>query len=346
MSPRTRKVMSPEDWEDRPDSELLQIPVRELGLKIDGSPLEPHIHQLYRELESRNIPFHPPCYLADEWLCPDRTPVIGIPFYLAHPRLKNLERKMMLEVEGGTEPSCMKLLRHEAGHALNYAYLLFKKTRWREHFGLFSATYSDNYDARPYSKKYVVHLSGNYAQAHPDEDFAETFAVWLDPSNQWRDKYGDWPALKKLKYVDAVARRTLAAPPKVTTRETPWSAARMRSTLRAYYERRRRHMGDDYPGYYDPGLQQLFGPASPSNSTQKASVFLRHWRRHIVNCVTMWTGEKKIDADTLLKKLARRCKALDLYLHKTETESLPEVAAFVTAVMKNVHRFPQDYTNS
>jgi hypothetical protein len=343
MARRKRKVRSPAEWENLPDSELLQIPVRELSLQIEGSPLEACVSRLYEELSGRGLCFRPPCYLADEWLCPDKVPVIGIPFFLAHPRLKSLERKMMLDVEGGTESSCMKLLRHEAGHALNYAYELFKRTRWREHFGPFSARYSDYYDARPYSKRYVVHLSGNYAQAHPDEDFAETFAVWLNPRNRWRERYRGWPALRKLKYVDRVVRKLADQPPKVSSRETPWSAARMRSTLDTYYERKRRHKGDDFPGYYDPALQRLFGHSQSPNSSEGAAVFLKRWRRHIVNSVATWTGERKFDTDTLIKKLIRRCRELGLYLHRSQAETLSEVTVFVTAVMKNVHRFTEDY---
>ena len=296
MARKRSKILSPKEWEKLPDSQLLDIPVRELGLKIEGTPLEDYVARLYDELAARGIGCRPPAYLADEWLCPDKIPVIGIPFYLAHRRLKSLERKMMLEVEGGTDTSCMKLLRHEAGHALNYAYELFKRTRWREHFGRFSAKYSENYDARPYSKQYVIHLRGNYAQAHPDEDFAETFAVWLGPENRWRDRYKGWPALKKLRYVDLVARRTLTQPPVVTKRETPWSAARMRSTLATYYERRRKHLKDDFPGYYDPALKRMFTEDPPDDLSEPASAFLKQWKRHIVDSVTMWTGERKFDA--------------------------------------------------
>ena len=32
-----------------------------------------------------------------------------------------------------------------------------------------------------------MHLDPWYAQSHPDEDFAETFAVWLTPEVQLED---------------------------------------------------------------------------------------------------------------------------------------------------------------
>ncbi|KPK85646.1 MAG: hypothetical protein AMJ81_03175, partial [Phycisphaerae bacterium SM23_33] len=245
MGPRKRQVISPEVWSTFSDEDLLNIRVRDLGLRIEGSPVEPRIQKLHAELEGRGIAFRPACYLADEWLCPDKVPVIGIAFYVAHPRLTRLENKMMLEVEGGTEGSCMKILRHEAGHAINYAYRLFHRTRWRELFGPFSAAYSDYYYAQPYSKRYVSHLQHNYAQAHPDEDFAETFAVWLTPNSRWQERYRDWPAMTKLRYVDHLMRDIGPRPPLLTGGATHWSAARMTSTLAAYYQRKRRRLGEE-----------------------------------------------------------------------------------------------------
>lgn len=316
--------------------------VRDLGVRIEGSPLEQRISRLYAEMEARGIGFHPPCYLADEWLTPDKVPVIGIAFYLAHPRLAKLEKKMMLEVEGGSDSSCMKILRHEAGHALNYAYRLFERTRWRELFGPFSAKYSNSYYAQPYSKRYVNHLRENYAQAHPDEDFAETFAVWLTPNSRWQEKYRDWPVFKKLRYVDHLVRRIGPASPLVTTRLTPWSASRMTSTLAAYYQRKRRHLGEEFPGFYDPGLQRLFAGRPGTEPLQRASDFLRRRRRHLVNAVAKWTGQRKLDTDRLLGKLIRRCDALGLYVVTGEVETVSEATSFVTAVMTNVHRFAEE----
>jgi hypothetical protein len=165
------------DWERLKDEELLDFRLCDFHLTIKGTDLEVYVQQLYYELTQKNIIFHPVCYLADEWLCPDLEPVIGIPFYLAHSRLKKLEHKMMLDVEGGTKSSCMRLLRHEAGHTINYAYRLYRRKRWKELFGLFSKDYPQKYRFRPYSKSYVRHLEDWYAQYHPDEDFAETFAV-------------------------------------------------------------------------------------------------------------------------------------------------------------------------
>jgi hypothetical protein len=333
------KTAKTKDWEELPDEEILQMRVRDLGVQIPGSPLEPLIEELYEELGAKGVNFHPPCYLADEWLCPDKVPIIGIPFCLAHPRLKYIEQKMMFEVEGGTDESCMKLLRHECGHSLNYAYRLYKKTRWRELFGPFSATYSDSYYYRPYSRRYVVHLEDNYAQAHPDEDFAETFAVWLASKSNWQQKYRGWPVIKKIQYVDGLIKRIGDRSPEVTAQgRPPWSASRMTSTLAAHYERKRRQLGSEFQGFYDDSLQALFTPKLGAPSNVKASKIFRQHRRQLVDSVTRWTGHRKYDIHQLVNSLTARCDALGLYAADDDKHDIISVTALVTAVANNTLR--------
>ncbi len=328
-------VITSEKFSSLSDEELLNLQICKLHLTIKETKLENSIQELYRELDERGIRFKPPCYLADEWLSPDGVPVIGIPFYLAHHRLVQLERKMMLEVEGGTESWCMKLLRHEAGHALNHAYKLYRKTRWRELFGpAYSQRYSTaSYAVQPYSRRYVVHLDDHYAQSHPEEDFAETFAVWLNPSNNWQKKYQGWPALKKLHYVDRLMQKIADQEPLVGSRDKPWAASRMRSTLAAYYERKRRWLKEDFPGFYDTALRQIFTIKREDNTVCKASQFLRSQKRQIINSVSRWTGQRKYDIAGLIKKLAKRCDEMGLYLNRADT--MFDITAFVTAVMCN-----------
>ena len=189
-------------WHRLSDEQLLDLRICDLPIKIKGSFLEPHIKRLYSELNARGIRFKPHVWLAEEWFSPDGVPGIAIPFYLAHPRLMKLERKQMLEIEGGTDTECMRILRHEAGHALDTAFRLHFKRQHRELFGSFAQPYPDFYKPKPKSRKYVLHLPAWYAQAHPAEDFAETFAVWLTPRSQWRRRYRGWPALRKLEYID------------------------------------------------------------------------------------------------------------------------------------------------
>lgn len=325
------------DWENLTDEELLQMRIKDLKLRIQDCELELRVTQLYEELDAGGIRFHPPCYLADEWLCPDREPMIGIPFFLAHPRLKNIEKQMMLEVEGGTEQWCMKLLRHEAGHAFNYAYEIFRKTRWRQLFGPMSAKYSDSYYFRPYSKRYVINLEHNYAQSHPDEDFAETFAVWLAPGSNWHQKYRGWPALKKLQYVESIVKRIGDRGPLVEAPDhPPWSASRMTSTLKDYYRRRHKQLGDEFQAYYDNTLKTIFETVHTGTGQQKASRLLRKHRRQLVNSLAMWTEHRKYDISQLVDKLISRCEALELV---AKDEDMISAATLIATIASNTLRF-------
>ncbi|HUS18090.1 MAG TPA: putative zinc-binding metallopeptidase, partial [Terriglobales bacterium] len=179
--------------------ELLSKPIRDLGLKLEGSSVERFVHQLYKELDQKGLrKFRPLIYLSDEWGCPSEEPVIGIPFYLADPKLQKLEREMN-DLEDARQ--IMMYMRHEAGHAFNYAYQLYQTPEWRELFGSFRKAYRENYKPVPFSRSFVRHMEGWYAQKHPDEDFAETFAVWMTPRSNWRKRYKGWAgAMKKLKY--------------------------------------------------------------------------------------------------------------------------------------------------
>jgi hypothetical protein len=334
-----------EDWKELSDEEILQIRVRDLRLKIPGSELEPLIERLYEELDNKGISFHPTCYLADEWFCPEKVPIIGIPFCLAHPRLKHIEQKMLYEVEGGTEDSCMRLLRHECGHALNYAYEIYKKTRWRELFGLFSARYSGSYYYQPYSKRFVIHLEDNYAQSHPDEDFAETFAVWLTPNIDWEQKYNGWPVLKKLRYMDGLMKRIGSQPPVNTVQENPpWSASRMTSTLAAHYERKRKALGSEFQGFYDDSLDTLFYPRSDGSASMKASKLMRRHRQELVNSVSRYTGHRKYDIRQLVNNLINRCDALNLHTKPGQTDSVIGLTALLTAIAGNTLKPFRRYT--
>jgi hypothetical protein len=98
----------------------------------------------------------------------------------------------------------MRILRHEAGHVIDNAFQLRRRLHRRRTFGLPSVPYPEFYSPKPYSKSYVLHLDSWYAQSHPDEDFAETFAVWLTPTSQWRQRYAGWSALKKLECMDVL----------------------------------------------------------------------------------------------------------------------------------------------
>src|SRR5215216_6253995 len=224
----------PSDWDSLPDEELLNVRMCDLPLQIDNELAE-RTEQLRAELHAAGLraPVH--FYLSDEWFTPDGATAIAIPFYLAHPRLMKLEESQMLEVEGGEYEWGMRILRHEAGHAIDNAFKLRLRRQRRKVFGWYKKPYPESYTPRPYSKSFVLHLDAWYAQSHPDEDFAETFAVWLTPSSEWRQRYAGWPALKKLEYMDGLMQSLHDREPPVTNAEEIDPLPRIRKTLRQHY---------------------------------------------------------------------------------------------------------------
>src|SRR5688572_27860829 len=300
-------------WAKWPDEKLLDLRMADLGVAIEGSALEKRLAQLNQELAGRGITFRPHFWLSDEWFTPDGVPGIAIPFYLAHPRLARLEGEQMLEVEGGTPSWCMRILRHEVGHAIDNAYLLRRRRRRQALFGSSTLPYPEFYTPKPYSRSFVLHIDNWYAQSHPDEDFAETFAVWLNPRSDWRRRYHDWPAaLKKLEYMDELMQEISSEPPLVDKRGTVDPLRRIRRTLRQHYKRKADHYGFDYPDFYDRDLRRLFPQATEEARTVPASRFINRIRREVRRTVSAWTGVYQYTIDQVLEEMAERCDELQL----------------------------------
>jgi hypothetical protein len=327
--------MNPPDWVALSDEQLLERRIRSLKLKIDGSGLEPLIQQLYDELSARGLAFHPPCHLGDEWFVPEGVPIIFIPFYLVHPRLRDLEQKMILEVEGDTPEWFMQLMRHEAAHAYSYAYRLYRKRKWQETFGLASTEQTDFYRPKPFSRSFVVHLDDWYAQSHPDEDFAETFAVWLTPGLDWRKEYQGWKALQKLEYVEQLMKSIAGLPPvhQPAYRVTDYDCLNV--TLRKHYARKRELYEDAYEDFYDKDLRRLFSAAPEAPGRMKAAVFLRQNRGNLLDSICRWSNGRKYRVNELLSDLIGRCRDLDLYVQPGDPKLLLEIAAFITTLVMN-----------
>ncbi len=329
--PRTERY----EWAKLPDEELLDVRFCDLDLEIPGTPLEPRVERLWTEMEQRGFRFRPHAWLAEEWFSPDGTPGIAIPFFLAHPRLVRLERKQMLGVEGGSERECMRILRHEAGHALDTAYGLHRRKKWRETFGRYGDPYPETYAPKPYSKSYVLHLDLWYAQSHPAEDFAETFAVWLTPRSRWRSHYKGWPALRKLEYVDELMAEVLDRPPLVRSRRHLDSIKRLKKTLREYYEDKRARYGVDIPDVYDRELRRLFSDRPEHSDRPSAAAFLRRIRPEVRRAVARWTGQYRYTIDQVLVEVIGRCRELDLRLDRPEEEAKQDALVMLTVQTMN-----------
>ena len=322
-------------WSAFKDEELLRLRICDLGVRIEHSELLPRIEQLYSELAARNVSLRPDCYLGDEWFSPEGVPAISIPFYLAHPRLKALELHQMLEVEGGTADWCQMPLRHECGHAMDHAYRFSSRNDWRDIFGNPETEYApETYTPRPYSKSFVRHLPNWYAQAHPDEDFAETFAVWLSAAPEdWRQRYRGWKALEKLNYVHGLMNEVAASQPSVTRGRRISEARKLRTTLARHYVGRRKLYAEDFPDFYDADLRAIFGNTDAGG--EPATTMMRRHRAALIAAIVQWTGQRKYTVSMLVRKLMLRCGALKLTTPKDSVRLHFELASYLASLVTN-----------
>ncbi|HLZ35028.1 MAG TPA: putative zinc-binding metallopeptidase [Nitrospira sp.] len=325
-------------WFSWPDEKLLDLPMSRLHVTLDSPFLSGHIKQLYDELGAKHLRFRPHFWLSNEWFTPDGVPGIAIPFYLAHPRLVSLEQAQMLEVEGGTPEWFMRILRHEAGHAIENAYRIRRLRSRQQIFGRSSDPYPRYYSPRPYSRSFVRHLDVWYAQSHPDEDFAETFAVWLTPDSMWADRYKGWPVLRKLHYMDGLMKGLAGVVPTITTTEQIDPLSSLKKTLREHYARKRSHYGVTRSSSYDPDLKRLFSDAPAHAGKMNAATFLNRFRREVRRKVASWTGEYQYTIDQVLEDMIQRCRELRLRLPLPEEQAKVDFTILLTVHTMNYLR--------
>jgi len=309
-----------QSWVGLTDAELLNTRFRDLGLSRVNSFVGPDVEYLYETLERRGIRFKPHVWLSTEWFSPDGIPGIAIPFFAAHPRLAQLETRQKGEAEGGNRHWRRRILRHEAGHALDTAYGLRRRSDWRVVFGRSSKPYSRDYAARPASRRFVQHLGHWYAQSHPTEDFAETFAVWLQPRARWRREYAGWPALRKLEYMDRLMAEIAGKRPCNTDRSIVAPLATNRRSLKEHY-RRQGPSEDLAEKRYDGLLQRAFAPRSTRPKALPVSAFLGQIESELKKPVLRRTGVGTYLFVHVASTLRRRARSLDLVLNGNQRDA-------------------------
>ncbi|MCI0411200.1 putative zinc-binding metallopeptidase [bacterium] len=321
-------------WSRISDEDLLKFRLCDLPIKFEGTPLKRQIKQLYKELGSRGIRFRPHVWLSDEFFTPDQVPGFAVPFYLAHPRLMKLERKQMLQIEGGSEQDFMRIIRHEAGHALDHAYRLHSDSGFRRVFGSLRKPYPESYRPNPNSRSYVLHLGSWYAQSHPLEDYAETFAVWLGP--RWRSRYQGWPALRKLVYIDQLIKNISGKPSKNWRREKVDTLRQIKMTLGEYYSQKKEQYAIEYPAYYDRDLRRIFSQEKRYTSRQTAVSFLRDYRTEVRHLVAEGTGVHSYSVDHVLETMIDRAKDLRLRVCFPKNQTRRQVLIMLTVHTMNI----------
>jgi len=309
--PRRTRAKQP-FWAEFGDAALLDVRLCDLGVSLEKTWLEGAVDDLHGELERRGIVARAHVWLSDEWFSPHDTNGIAIPFYLAHPRLMRLERKMVREVEGGTKRECMRILRHEMGHVMQRAYGLHRRKSWRDQFGPSSLPYPEHYRPNPLSRRYVQHLKRWYAQCHPDEDFAETFAVWLAPRATWKKQYDGWGALNKLNYVDELMEELAGVKPPPRPRFVLDPLSSFTKTLAQHYKEKCEKYAVDAPTFFDRDLRRIFSDDPADRSAPSAAAFVRSNRQRIRDAVTRWPPDYARTLDAVIEDVAERARVMGL----------------------------------
>jgi hypothetical protein len=311
-------------------------PIRGLGLAIEGTELASVLAEFEAELDRVGITaVRPRYYLSSEWGVPFESTAIAIPFYLARPDLVALQREHHGYVEGVSRADILRYLRHEMGHVVNYAWRLFEQPEWVERFGSITQPYEEEYRPEPFSPRYVVHLPGWYAQKHPDEDWSETFAVWMTPGRDWRAEYAAWPvALAKLEYCDRTMRRLRHVPPLVTSAHLDEDVGEIDVSLREWFAE---HEGqpEPFPPGLDGALRAIFDEPFVPGAAPAADL-LAELQSCLVENVYRWTGHFPERTRALLGYLRRRAADLRLGYPRGREESLVvAVTTLVTALAMN-----------
>lgn len=336
---QTRVGTRGRDWTRLSDQQLLQLRLCDLRLDLTRSPLQRHVERLYEELDERGIRFRPHVWLSDDWFSPDGVPGIAVPFYLAHPRLRRLARKMTREIEGSNANWLQRILRHEAGHAIDSAFRLRRRAHWRALFGPASTPYRSRYRVRPGSRRYVQHLGDWYAQSHPTEDFAETFAVWLTPRSGWQRRYASWPALHKLRFVQRFAGEFGGHRPPVRCRTRIEPLHTQQRTLEEYFrsKRNRQSVSSLERNLVDRGLLRIF-TRSPAGRARSAAALLRAHKKDLLAATVSATGAERYLVHQIMRTLIARSEDLTLCVRGRQREALAATRALLRRLVRRYLR--------
>jgi hypothetical protein len=318
-----------------------------LQLTIHGTWLEPIVADFEEELQRAGVRrLRPRFYLTTEWGVPFDTVAIGIPFYLARPDLTALHAERIGHIEGVSRDDILQYLRHEMGHVVNYAYRLYDNPEWIRHFGSITRPYEEEYSKEPFSRRFVLHLPGWYAQKHPDEDWAETFAVWMTPGRNWREEYADWPiALAKLNYCDRTMKTLAERDPLISAIDLDEDVGDLNYSIEHYYHQFAPPLVEELPRLDGAiltvfaGLDRPSGPG-PGAARRSAGALIRRLERELMANIYRWTGHFPERTRSLLRHLAERADQLHLvYLEDREDLAIVALTTLVTALAMNHVRY-------
>jgi hypothetical protein len=302
--------------------------------------LDDLLGKLKNQLDARlKLPL-PQFWWSTEWFCPDGFYGIGIPFYLGHPRLIELEKTQVGYAEGCLPEEGIKILRHELGHAIDNGFHLRRNRLRQQIFGKSSKPYPTRYIQKPYSRQFVRHLPRGYAQSHPTEDFAETFAVWLEGKKIWRQRYQGWGALKKLEAMDFMMVGIRGQKPKPTSLDQPYSLSDQKRTLSHHYHTLQSRRDPLMKEPFDRWLKEL----TESNGLQTEKALRKQQQRFQTQLITELSNNVSAPlyrletfVDALQKHLMKQGTTLSLEQKEFSSKSLPVILKAAKLYLEKQH---------
>lgn len=329
-----KRIKNPKyPWENLSDKELLELRFCDLELKIEGSRIEPLVQTLYNELLKKNIKFKPHVWISEDWFSMDGIPGIAVPFYTLHKRLSSLCKKMNLDDEGYNKKEAIKLLRHETGHAIDNAYKLRLSRQRQNLFGLSSTNYPDSYAPINISSNYVSHLNPWYAQAHPDEDWAETFATWLTPNLKWKEIYKGTLAYEKLLFIDKLMKAIENKDPIVLKKNQPGDISNNRRKLKTFFSEKIETLKTSHAINLVSAAHSVFSVEYEYRKKKRADIFLKENQNLICTKVAFWTGHNSYNINYIYNELIEACSKLNFHLVNSEKETRLDVSCMLTSLI-------------
>lgn len=273
---------------------------------------------LKRELKDKGIVFDFHLWISDEWFCPDGVPGFALPAYLFNLELKKIHEMKTGVIEGRNKKEILKLMRHELGHAIDNAFSLRSSPLRRKVFGSPKTNYPDSYVPKAYSRNFVHYLGDQYAQSHPDEDFAETFAYWLDPEKQWPLKRFSKTLTEKLQTMDQIMKSLCGKKPVLKNRFKIDPIEKNKKTPFEYYEGfvKERHLSK--MKRVDHQLLGFFGENADELSQPSLAQYLRSMRAPLVKRISREEGVYQYEANWALNRVIDRAQGLDIRGSQTE----------------------------
>ncbi|MEW6369197.1 MAG: putative zinc-binding metallopeptidase [Acidobacteriota bacterium] len=340
--------------------EILATPINKLGLKLKGTLIEEAARRVREDTARVGITqLNPSFYVSNSYGCMVGTTKIGVGFYDCNDLLQELNKEFRGFYHDPAD--ILQILRHEVGHAFCYAYKLYRSKKFRNVFnvrGHFFNTYPEHSGPKPnpWSADYVNPAGDFYAQKHPDEDFAETFSVFVTPGLDWRQQFGGKPgALDKLAYVEKVVGDFGRKEPLVVNGASgayDVPVEQMSMTVAQFFGAKPSQVKSyrrKATGYVDGDLRELFKGrprAMPARrfhrEYHRASRFLRDYKRLLVNRVSYWVHVDESVVADLVDKLVLRCRATERYLKDADREKkVIEVTSYLSVVCRNYRETEQ-----